>query len=95
MSKEKKLINIPPVLEPLFQIETATEVIREAAHLLRESNEIEQQVIIKYPVFSNLIGNALVGLDQRRKQGINRLLNSVAPSNVQALKESLGLEENR
>lgn len=93
-NEEIRLINIPPLLEPLFGIETATGVIREAIHLLRESDEIEQQVIIKHPVFSNLIGNALDGLDQRRERGVNRLLNSVAPNNTQALKESLGLKEN-
>ena len=93
-NEEIRLTNIPPLIEPLFEKKTATGVIREASRLLRDSNEVEQEVLIKHPVFSNLIGNALDGLDQRKERGINRLLDSVTPSNVQALKESLGLKED-
>lgn len=82
MIEKSKNTLIPGELKPLYTKVTAGEVISSAAEMLQTRNTEEQRTLLINPFFSNIVNQALEGSDQYREKKFERLLQGVAPENL-------------
>lgn len=69
---------IPKHLIPLFEASNETGVIQEARELLRFSLPEEQINLLKDVSFLSIVNQALLGMDEQRRESLLDLLNEFA-----------------
>ena len=81
--------NFPDKFKHLYELPTATKVVLEAISIVEVSSSKEQEEFLANPAFTNIVSQAIVATDQRRKQVEERVVNSFDENLREQAKEAL------